>query len=574
MKILSTPIFTLVLAVYSITLSAQSTILWHRSYDSGTSDEGKHILLNNQGSVYVAGLSTFGPSKNVISLKYDSTGTLVFAYKCNPELPGDLVKIERALSYNIYALTSIPLSGGDMAYSVSKYTSSGTFRFQFNSGDSSGYRFTPVDFAIDNAENIIVAGTYENFLTGTASGFFIKQLSVNGVDKWTKTFAGSGKTQLVDITLDNSNNIYVCGGQGLTANAGDFLIQKYNPNGVVQWTKTYNGTAGQMDKAEKIVVDNTTGNVYVAGTTNYSNGSTQSNNALVKYNASGVRQWQKVFGHTGINQTKEILFDVSGNAYLIGDAIDINNPSGDQPSRIFATKFSAGGTQQWLRVHNNGNFVHEYAKAAVCDNSGNLFIGAEIKDSASFVSDMLAYKLSNAGNKRWEQRGNGTAGENDYVSAITKDANNNIYLTGRNGNASYDARTTRIADKVVTCGAGSTQICYLFKTRCVANADLASFISKGAVIGPCIGLKQTEDLETTINQISIYPNPSKNSFTIALPENASVSISILDLTGREVFFSIDLKSNDTFGEELKEGIYLAKISSPSETKIIKLVKSN
>ncbi|MBL0047291.1 MAG: T9SS type A sorting domain-containing protein [Bacteroidetes bacterium] len=573
MKLLLHTSLSFMLGLTALSTHAQSTILWHRSYDSGTSDEGKHVSVNSQGSVFVAGLNTFGNSQNVLSLKYDSTGTLVFAYKCSPELPGNLVKIERAVNANIYALSSVALSGGDNAYSISKYTPSATFRFQYNSGDSINYRFLPVDIAVDVAENVLVAGTFEEYVNQSKSGFFIKQISSTGTDKWTKTYTGTGITQLTDMVIDNNSNVYVCGVQGLTASAGDFVLQKYNANGVLQWTKTYNGTANLLDKCEKIAVDKVTGNVYVSGTTNYNGSAAQSDNALVKYNSAGVRQWQKIYGHTGKNSALEILFDATGNAYVVGNALDVNNSSGSQPNRIFTVKFSSGGTQQWIKIHNNGNYIHEYAKSAVSDNSGNIYVGAEVKDSASFVSDMLAYKLSNAGVKRWEQRGDGLAGENDFVSAIVKDNLNNVYVTGRNGNASYDVRTTRIADKLVTCGAGFTQICYLNKTRCVATADLATYTSKGATLGACIGLRKSDDEPSTLFESSVYPNPSASTFTLILEENLSAEISLIDLTGRELLHEKNVPAKFVFGNELTKGIYLLKITTPSESKIVKLIKS-
>lgn len=573
MKLLLHTSLSFMLGLTALSTHAQSTILWHRSYDSGTSDEGKHVSVNSQGSVFVAGLNTFGNSQNVLSLKYDSTGTLVFAYKCSPELPGNLVKIERAVNANIYALSSVALSGGDNAYSISKYTPSATFRFQYNSGDSINYRFLPVDIAVDVAENVLVAGTFEEYVNQSKSGFFIKQISSTGTDKWTKTYTGTGITRLTDMVIDNSSNVYVCGVQGLTASAGDFVLQKYNANGVLQWTKTYNGTANLLDKCEKIAVDNATGNVYVTGTTNYNGSATQSDNALVKYNSAGVRQWQKVYGHTGKNSALEILFDATGNAYVVGNALDINNASGDQPNRIFTVKFSSGGTQQWIKIHNNGNYIHEYAKSAVSDNSGNIYVGAEIKDSASFVSDMLAYKLSNAGVKRWEQRGDGLAGENDFVSAIVKDNLNNVYVTGRNGNASYDVRTTRIADKLVTCGAGFTQICYLNKTRCVATSDLATYTSKGATLGACVGLRKLDEEASTLLESSVYPNPSAANFTLLMDENTHAEISLIDLTGRELLHDKNVSSKFSFGSELTKGIYLLKLTTPTDSKIFKLIKS-
>jgi hypothetical protein len=555
---------------------AQSTILWHRSYDSGTSDQGNHISFNSQGSVFVAGVSKYGPTQNILSLKYDSTGTLVFGYKCNPELPGNLVKIERAVNSNIYALSSVELNGGDLAYSVSKYTPSGTFRFQYNSGDSINYRFTPIDIAVDIAENVVVAGTFEEYVNRTKSGFFIKQISATGADKWTKIYSGLGKTEFFDLTIDNSSNVYVCGTQNISATSGDFVVQKYNANGVLLWSKTYNGSANLIDKAEKIVVDNATGNVFVAGIVNYNGNSNQVDNVLLKYNSAGSRQWQRIYGHTGSNTTKEILLDASGNSYVVGNATNYANASGYQPTRIFTAKFSSGGTQQWLKVRNNGNFIQEIAKSAVIDLSGNIFVGAETKDSASFVSDMLAYKLSNTGIQRWQQKGDGIAGENDFVSAIVIDNQNNVYLTGNYGNASNDVRTTRIADKVVTCQTGFTQMCYLNKTRCYANNAVTTFLSKGATFGACVGLRKLNEEAETVEtaQTLIFPNPTNNIFNLHLANSESCSISVIDLTGREVAHFKDVSNKFSFGAELVEGIYLVKVSSQLETKIMKVIKRN
>ncbi len=307
MKTIRRSIICACILLKSANLYAQSTILWHRSYDSGNSDEGQRVMVNSQGSVYVAGLSTFGPDQNILSMKYDSTGTLVFAYKCNPALPGNLIKLEQAVNANIYALSSVDIGNNDIAYSITKFTPSATFRFQYNSGDSINYRFIPVDMAIDNAENCIVAGTFQEYVNNSKSGFFIKQISSVGVDKWTRTYTGLGSCQLADIAVDNSSNVYVLGTQNSSSNNADFVLQKYNANGLLLWTKTYNGVANLQDKGEKISIDNATGNIYVTGIVNYNGSANQIDNVLVKYNSSGSRQWQRVFGYTGTNSAKEIL---------------------------------------------------------------------------------------------------------------------------------------------------------------------------------------------------------------------------------------------------------------------------
>ena len=83
-----------------------------------------------------------------------------------------------------------------------------------------------------------------------------------------------------------------------------------------------------------------------------------------------------------------------------------------------------------------------------------------------------------------------------------------------------------------------------------------------------LGLEDEE-----INFVSIYPNPSNGIFTLKALNN-SLKISVIDATGREVFFK-DFKSYD--GEELQldlssfgKGIYFANIQNNELARTIKL----
>lgn len=81
--------------------------------------------------------------------------------------------------------------------------------------------------------------------------------------------------------------------------------------------------------------------------------------------------------------------------------------------------------------------------------------------------------------------------------------------------------------------------------------------------------------ELTELNSSVYPNPFKDNLTIAMDEVNEYSVSIIDMTGREVFTQqFDATSNLTISQlnELKAGEYVLQISSDkgiARTKIVK-----
>jgi len=80
-----------------------------------------------------------------------------------------------------------------------------------------------------------------------------------------KTWGGTSSDYAIGVAVDDDGNIYVV---GVTASFGagswDVFVVKYNPSGVLQWQKTYGGTDydGASDVASGSVY------VYVVGSTN------------------------------------------------------------------------------------------------------------------------------------------------------------------------------------------------------------------------------------------------------------------------------------------------------------------
>ena len=77
-------------------------------------------------------------------------------------------------------------------------------------------------------------------------------------------------------------------------------------------------------------------------------------------------------------------------------------------------------------------------------------------------------------------------------------------------------------------------------------------------------------------KVSVLPNPSRTSFTLAIESNNElpVNIRILDVQGREInrLGNISANSIIKLGDKLHTGFYLAEIVQGNEKKIVKLVK--
>jgi len=118
---------------------------------------------------------------------------------------------------------------------------------------------------IDGQGNIYIVGStfnsYGNYDILTA------KYNTNGQLLWYAQYdgAGNGQDYGISIAVDNSYNVFVTGTAFIDSqNNNDLILIKYNSNGDLQWTRTYNGTASGNDYGADLYLDNA-GGVFVTG---------------------------------------------------------------------------------------------------------------------------------------------------------------------------------------------------------------------------------------------------------------------------------------------------------------------
>jgi len=311
---------------YTIKYRPDGDTAWVRNYNGpGWSvDQGGDVKLDSLGDVYVTGT---GDSSRVLTLKYDSLGTLLWS-RHYPPWPVSASNPSVAMAVAVNRLGDVYVAGGGRADSLAnngdflilKLTSAGdTVWARYYDGPAHGEDGV-YGLAVDDSGNAYVTGTS----TGVGSGYDWCTIKYrpNGDTAWIQRYNGLGNSDDYPgaIALDVSGSVYVTGdcwdGPSGGANWPTF---KYDTSGTIRWLRKYDGNINQ-DGGTSIALDRA-GNVYVGG---YSTRAGTGNDfCIIKYNSAGVRQWIAYYDGPihGEDWVTAIALDTANNVYVTGNSV-------------------------------------------------------------------------------------------------------------------------------------------------------------------------------------------------------------------------------------------------------------
>ena len=171
----------------------------------------------------------------------------------------------------------------------------------------------------------------------------LPNLTVGQVSQEWINIYGSASTNYIDevkdIATDNNGNVYITGKSlSTTSNTTDVLIIKYDGQGNQVWLKEHH--AFGIDKGKCIGVDKAN-NIYVAGISENTNGDEDA--LLLKYNTNGNLIWSRTFDVAGMNEEiRGMKIDKNANIYLTGFTEEIN-----LYTNMLTLKYDSAGTLNW-----------------------------------------------------------------------------------------------------------------------------------------------------------------------------------------------------------------------------------
>lgn len=539
-------IFLLLLSFPVVALS-QVTTEWNQRYNhipGNAIDNAKSIVTDAQGNIYVTGES-FSSSSNsdFATIKYNSAGIQQWLSRYNG--PGNYIDNATSIavdaSGNVYVSGYSTGSGSGYDFTTIKYDPTGVELWVQRYNGSANFGDQVNSIAVDALGNVYITGP--SIDNGESSNFTTIKYSSSGSQMWVQSYNGPGNNTDIsfDIALDNSGNVFVTGSSTGSGSFLDYAVIKYNSSGIQQWVQRYNGTGNYVDQAYSVDVDSQ-GNVCITGTSR----ETVSGNdcTTIKYNSSGTQQWiQKYNGPGNLNdQANSLIFDVSGNVYITGSCIDIENNM-----NFVTVKYNSSGVQQWAQSYvGSGNGI-DIAYDITVDPYGNAYVTGNITVSGSSF-DYATVKYNSTGVQQWVQIYNGPGNGNDIPRSIAVDTAGNVYVTGQSiGNGTnYDFCTIKYSQSL---------------------SSLSHFSS---------------ELPEKISLLQNYPNPFNpiTNIEFSITKSSFVKLAVFDITGRELETLVNQNLNagsykaDWDASKYSSSIYFYRYEAGeyTETKKMILVK--
>ncbi|GAA4109177.1 lipoprotein [Aquimarina addita] len=267
----------------------------------------------------------------------------------------------------------------------------------------------------------------------------------NGEIDWITTYGGSNEDSALSIveTLDGGYAIagYTFSLDGditdKTATDSDYWLLKLNPDGTLQWSKTYGGT--NDDRATKLI-QATDGGFVMVGYSR-SNDEDASLNAglqdywVIKVNTNGEIIWEKSFGFGGIDQAFSIIQTTDGGYFITGFLDVTASDGGGNDDKSFGTKHGVGefwgikldadGNQEWRRYFGGTNNDRSY-DVVQTEDQGFILIGSSESVDFDITNSKGSYdfwvlKINTQGTLVWQKSFGGSEIDVGYTIGATGD---------------------------------------------------------------------------------------------------------------------------------------------------------
>jgi|688.fasta_scaffold00272_16 hypothetical protein len=300
---------------------------WAQTYaGSGNGPDGfTTVLVENNNSIYAAGGAYISLSNltDALSVKYDSTGTSLWTNTWNnstSSMQDAAVRIVNS-GGQTYVFSASQSGNNPVTWKMAqpRYNSTtGAFiAAGISSGDDTAFS-TVSDVAVDGVNHILVAGTVQSTTQG--KNIRVARFNLTLTEQWVYNYNGAGNTddEAMALALVGTSHVYVTGYTTSTANGKDLFAAKLvTTSGAVVWDHEMDLATGD-DRGAAISLD-VAGNAFIA-TTSYKDGNDDMVVSVLSSSAGTVLATNRYNSTYNRNdQAQKIALDVSTNeVYMAG----------------------------------------------------------------------------------------------------------------------------------------------------------------------------------------------------------------------------------------------------------------
>ena len=255
--------------------------------------------------------------------------------------------------------------------------------------------------AIDPSDDsIYFAGSRRNGASFAATDAYLAKVSSDGTSiTWARKLETSRRNATLEsITLDSSGNV-IGAGYVNTNSSSEAILVKYNSSGVLQWQRKVDG--GTSVYFEGVITDSS-GNIYCAGYSQTGVDPTYNGLIVFKYNSSGVLQWKRRVDATASGSPfgQDLALAPDGNLIITG-YLQWTSPTQNYSYGGYILNMDTDGTFIYDRAFGGSqysNFGRTFFYGTTVQGNNMVHVGqttipSDEEASSSFEYDFLAVKL-------------------------------------------------------------------------------------------------------------------------------------------------------------------------------------
>lgn len=254
-------------------------------------------------------------------------------------------------------------------------------------------------------------------------------------------YAVIGHTQSMDGDVEGKSN-----------ESYDYWLLKFNASNLLEWQKTYGGTAD--DRGTNLIQTND-GGYAIIGKSKSSDGDVSENAGyddfwITKLDENGSISWDYSFGYPGSDIPYSII-QTNDNGFFLSGVLDVSasNGLGNRLSNIqyrhaggdyWVIKLNTNGIKEWSNYY-GGTFTDTAYDAIQTNDSGYIVVGSSDSGDVDVSNTKGAYdfwviKLSETGAIIWEKSFGGD--QVDEARSISQTADGNYLVVGDTRSANLD----------------------------------------------------------------------------------------------------------------------------------------
>lgn len=269
-----------------------------------------------------------------------------------------------------------------------------------------------------------------SYLAGYASAAdmsndgLLRKIDTFGADLWVSAFDAPGATSTVvrGVAVDAEGSVIVVGDHDTTAAGHEVMLRKFTADGMPVWTRNYGGEAGGNDIGMGVAAV-PSGSLYVVG---YEAVAAEGTNMwLGKYDVDGNLLWSRSYNGVASldDYLSAVVTDEDENAYVCGYESSVN-----YPWHSFVRRYDGDGNIVWT-----DEFLGETSEGAHCFGiarapNGDVVVGGGVIEAT--VRDVMVRRYAAEGTVRWSTHIRGGAMGPDYGRALSIDEDGMIYVAG------------------------------------------------------------------------------------------------------------------------------------------------